>query len=73
MSNEPQYSVRESTITDVIAAIAARHDREHRNCDYEVCDDPICAAGWQLETETAVFAEFSEDWARDEMAAKEQP
>lgn len=54
-SDEKTFTVTEETLLALIDAIANRHNAEHRNCDYEVCDDPVCAAGWKLEQETAVF------------------
>lgn len=68
MENERELPVKESLVQEIIAAVYARHEIEHRNCDYEVCEDAICAAGLKLETDTGIY----EEWSQEEIdAAKE--
>jgi hypothetical protein len=59
---EREFTVTESTVMAIIAAASDYHIANHRNADFEVCDNPVCEAAYQLERETAVY----DDWSREQ-------
>jgi hypothetical protein len=58
---EREFIVAESTVMAIIAAASDYHIANHRNADFEVCDNPVCEVAYKLERGTAVY----DDWNRD--------
>jgi hypothetical protein len=54
------FEVDEDTVEAIIVAASDYHWANHGNCDYEVCDDPICAAAWRLEQETGIYEVYNQ-------------
>lgn len=59
MTTPTTFTVSETIIQRIIYAASEFHNDNHSNCDYEVCDHPICSAAWQLEQEAGVFDEIN--------------